>query len=525
MERSWVVGEIGDCPGNRCGPATPESVIRDREEWMGINHMVKGTALAAAVLLLGVAAAACGGNGNGPSSLVPQRATLVGSVEIDQLLSAIDLDLERVLQTLSSGSPGGFEGIHDFFFAADPLVNGDLFRDVSRADFFGEVSADGDTEYVGELLFGTFDEAALFAEISSVSGHDLVQEVYKGSNVYSLADHLGEIEMSLLDTETFAVGSGGALEDIIDIWVGDADPASGPLIDAFNDLGDGAFGIALKVPQGIAEGADSGSLPQLGGLPISLDFISELDILGLGGALTNDSLDLVINMDFTSQDAAESLEGFISGIVSLASGFLPDPRIGELLSGLEIGRDGRRLTIKAGIPTADLSDLLGGLTSLTGTAQSAVRPPGTPEIRLLESAIGDEISIMPSANHAAEGQRVAYGTTPPTSGDHWARWADCGWYPDGLPDEVITHNLEHGNIVVSYNFTNPAQVTRLRRVLDGVTQFEKWGVARSYDRIPDGQIALSAWGRLDTFQGVAQREIELFFEAFAGFMGPERIPC
>ena len=491
---------------------------------MGITRMAKGTALAAAILLLGVAAAACGGNGSSPGSLVPQRATLVGSVEIDQFLSAIDLGLEQVSQLFSSDSLDGPDGFSNLF-DLDHFRSGGLFGDVSRADIFGEVSDAEDAEYFGALLHGNFDEAALVAELDSISGHDLLREVYKGTNVYSSADNRDEFMLSVLDSEIFAVGLGGALEDIIDIWVGDADPASGPLIDAFNDLGDGAFGIALKVPPGIAEGADSGSLPQLGGLPISLDFISELDILGLGGTLTSDSLDLVINMDFTSQDAAESLEEFISGIVSLAPGFLPDPRIGELLSGLEIGRDGRRLTIKAGIPTADLSDLLGSLTFLTGTAQSAGRPPETPEISLLEAAIGDEISIMPSADHVAEGQRVDYGTTPPTSGDHWARWADCGWYPDGLPDEVITHNLEHGNIVVSYNFTNPAQVTRLRRVLDGVTLFEKWGVARSYDRIPDGQIALSAWGRLDTFQGVAQGEIELFFEAFAGFMGPERISC
>ena len=93
---------------------------------------------------------------------------------------------------------------------------------------------------------------------------------------------------------------------------------------------------------------------------------------------------------------------------------------------------------------------------------------------------------------------------------------DCGWYPDGLPDEVATHNLEHGNVVVSYHFTNPAQVSELRPVLDGVDQFASWGVARSYDKIPDGQVALSAWGRLARFEGVAAGDIELFFETIAG---------
>ena len=92
------------------------------------------------------------------------------------------------------------------------------------------------------------------------------------------------------------------------------------------------------------------------------------------------------------------------------------------------------------------------------------------------------------------------------------------------------HNLEHGNIVVSYNLTNPAQVTELRQVLDGVAQFNNdesyWGsVARFYDEIPDGQVALSAWGMLHTAQGVTAVPIEVFFEAYAGLLGPGRIAC
>ena len=64
---------------------------------------------------------------------------------------------------------------------------------------------------------------------------------------------------------------------------------------------------------------------------------------------------------------------------------------------------------------------------------------------------------MPSMNHVPEWQSVAYSTTPPTSGPHWDRWADRGFYPDGLPDELIAHNLEHGNIVVSYKSATISQ--------------------------------------------------------------------
>ena len=56
-------------------------------------------------------------------------------------------------------------------------------------------------------------------------------------------------------------------------------------------------------------------------------------------------------------------------------------------------------------------------------------------------------------------------------------------------------------------------------------EFGDWGVARFYDKIPEGQVAVSAWGRLGTYQGVAVGEIQLFFEAYAGLLGPERITC
>ena len=85
--------------------------------------------------------------------------------------------------------------------------------------------------------------------------------------------------------------------------------------------------------------------------------------------------------------------------------------------------------------------------------------------------------------------------------------------------------MEHGNIVVSYNFTNPAQVTELRAVLEDVPEFTNWGIARSYDDIPDGQVAIAAWGRLNVMDGVRPGEIRLFFESVAGILGPERVTC
>ncbi|MCI0845346.1 MAG: DUF3105 domain-containing protein [Chloroflexi bacterium] len=502
---------------------------------MGFTGLIRKLALTAGIMLLGLAAACGGGSdGGGGSSggsgdsggLFPQRANVVGSVASADALNAIDLDLDRLLDMLSSDLMDEGEGFEKFF-NIEQFRPGGLFGDISRIDVFGEITGSDDVDYFGLLLNGNFDETALIEALESVSGEKLVRRKYKDRNVYSPADDPDEFDLSFLNNSTLVIGSGGAVNDVIDIDKDDVDAASGPLIATFNDLDGGLFALALEVPEDLGDDADFGAIPLLADLPISLDFISALEMVGLGGALEDGSLDITVTMDFTNEDAAESLESFIRGIVTLAGGFLADPSTAGLLDGLEIDRDGSLLTIEIEIPVADIPGIFGDIISPASveTFTSSGRPPGTPEIKLLASVIGQPVPIMQSVNHVPEGQGVDYSDSPPTSGQHWPATAPCGFYSDGLPDERVVHNLEHGNIIVSYNFTNPAEVTALRLVLDGVRQFDDWGVARSYDKIPDGQVVITAWGHLHRMEGVDPVEIGLFFEAFAGVNGPERFEC
>ena len=133
--------------------------------------------------------------------------------------------------------------------------------------------------------------------------------------------------------------------------------------------------------------------------------------------------------------------------------------------------------------------------------------------------------IMPTRNHVAEGIPVTYNSIPPTSGDHWPMWSRCGFYPVRIPDERLVHNLEHGNIVVSFNLTTSEEVGRLREALEGIDISADWGISRSYDRIPAGTVSLAAWGFSDAMSGVMPERIRSFFEAFAGEQGLERRPC
>ena len=164
--------------------------------------------------------------------------------------------------------------------------------------------------------------------------------------------------------------------------------------------------------------------------------------------------------------------------------------------------------------------------------------------------IGVEAELAPSAAHFPDNLFIAdvvpggYLTTPPTSGRHWNGWVQCGFYTNPVPDERIVHNMEHGNIVVSYNLADQAQIDELQDAFDDIGLTNAWGVARPYDPgtldadgnelFPEGTIALTTWGVIDKWNvrevddadnhrivGVDKDRIERFFEAYSGKLGPE----
>ena len=164
--------------------------------------------------------------------------------------------------------------------------------------------------------------------------------------------------------------------------------------------------------------------------------------------------------------------------------------------------------------------------------------------------IGAEAEIALSRDHFPDtmsiGQVVpdGYLTTPPTSGRHWNGWVQCGFYTSQVPDERIVHNMEHGNIIVSYNLTNQAQIDDLADAFDSIGLTNAWGVARPYnpgtvdadgnELFPEGTIALTTWGVIDKWNanevddannyqivGIDKDRIERFFEAYSGKLGPE----
>jgi hypothetical protein len=178
------------------------------------------------------------------------------------------------------------------------------------------------------------------------------------------------------------------------------------------------------------------------------------------------------------------------------------------------------------VASALIALLVIGSFAITGTIGllGGGRQSGTSDQYV--EGIGIQHEIMPTRDHVSEGQSVEYNSVPPTSGNHWPRWSNCGFFEEEIPDERVVHNLEHSNIVVSYNLTSPEEVDQLRDVMNDIGLANTLGVTRFYSEILPGTVTLSAWGVSDTMAGIDKDRIVKFFETYAGNLGPEgNITC
>lgn len=117
-----------------------------------------------------------------------------------------------------------------------------------------------------------------------------------------------------------------------------------------------------------------------------------------------------------------------------------------------------------------------------------------------------------------------YSSNPPTSGPHHSTPARPGFRENTIDDDHLIHSMEHGLIWISYHPRISEEAKKLRDVVGQftvITQRE----ANNED------IALAAWGRLDTFNledGTIDADdlqrINDFVKRYAN-KGPESIPA
>src|SRR3989344_5124535 len=118
-------------------------------------------------------------------------------------------------------------------------------------------------------------------------------------------------------------------------------------------------------------------------------------------------------------------------------------------------------------------------------------------------------------------QHPAYNSNPPSGGWHYTVTAKKKYYDEPILDGYALHNLEHGDVWITYNPRVPQEVK------DELKKFAFSKVLISPREENETDIALVAWERVDAFNldgGVLEERINDFIKRYRN-QGPEKLPA
>jgi len=132
------------------------------------------------------------------------------------------------------------------------------------------------------------------------------------------------------------------------------------------------------------------------------------------------------------------------------------------------------------------------------------------------TTIGTQEPLL-NPEHIVPPAKGSYNTVPPTSGQHYNQpgLAPTSWgiKDSNLPNEVTTHNLEHGGIVIGYNNLTPAETDQLKGIVRALMNGTYRKIVLEPYPLSDAKIALTSWGWLLKLQSVDEIQIVQFTRA------------
>jgi hypothetical protein len=140
---------------------------------------------------------------------------------------------------------------------------------------------------------------------------------------------------------------------------------------------------------------------------------------------------------------------------------------------------------------------------------------------------------QPASKHEPEGTQITYCSNPPTSGPHYAVWADFKEYDKEVPWPYLVHSEEHGGVLLLYKCETPCpdvvealRAVRDRAAADPTCQGQsrpdvKRIVIAPSTTIPT-RVAAAAWGATYTADCVDGPTLDEFVKT-KGQNGPENL--
>jgi len=293
-----------------------------------------------------------------PIALVPQRANMLGHINLSEILQDKELTgiYDRALE--NSENPQTVKG------ALDNLKdeNGIDLRDFQGGIFFADLSDSSIEEsgYSGAIVRGTFDTNKLIDSIKEASENGIIVTEYKGYTIYSY--ELEEMAFVFVGNYILVIGPMDVVKDVIDVKKGDKKAVGGKVLDNYNKLGDVLVKIAAEVPADVAKERLEDSEDEL---PADLSSFADIRTIGLSMTKKQQSIALNLQLCAVDSDSAEAIEQTIEGMlafIQLLGSFSDDPEAAEgLLSPLEdlnISRSGSCVTINLDMTFSEIEGLI-----------------------------------------------------------------------------------------------------------------------------------------------------------------------
>ncbi len=315
------------------------------------------------VLFLALVLTACGGETEiskqvDPERLIPEQANFIAKVQVGDILRDLDLKSFYNRAPKSSDDPQSFEDLLDLALGETGV---DL-QEFETAIIFGDLSRED--EFVGAMAKGRFEQATLLTALENSGKVKLVSEVYKGQEI-----HVGETDdqtlaLGFLSDEVLLIGTVPAVHAVIDVHVGDSQPASGQVVDSLEALGEPLFKMAMAVPPDALAKLDE-EMGDGGFVPIAFEAVRDLDLVTLVVDRPGEDLKIAAQLSFTNPDSAAEIGNTLIGFLALAKSFSPDKQTQELLKKLEIAVENGTINIRFQAPLADLKEVASGLRNET----------------------------------------------------------------------------------------------------------------------------------------------------------------
>jgi len=272
--------------------------------------------------------------------LVPQTANLAASVNLNRIFA--DEDVLDIINEIAANLEEP-KTVDELLDQVKEKAGVDL-RDFSEVLVFGDFESE---DYLGAIVKGDFDQAALIDSIESAIGEELSSSDYKGYEIYSSPSD--ERAVCFLSSDTILVGSRVAVKDAIDVKEG-APSLDEPIYGTYNALGDAWFTVAAEVPaEAMAE------IPEE--VPPGLRAFRNIEAIGFSFNKIGVNLSFQLKLLFPDSASAEDAKGAFDALKDMLA-FVPDipEEAMEIVDRLVMSQSGSWLTISLEATKAEIRD-------------------------------------------------------------------------------------------------------------------------------------------------------------------------